>query len=29
MLNDYPDRINKYQKHEYEEGLKQKHVLDP
>ena len=29
MLNDYTDRINKYQKQEYEEFLKQKNVLDP
>ena len=29
MLNDYTDRINKYQKQEYEEFLTQKNVLDP
>ena len=28
MLSDYTDRINKYQKQEYEEFLKQKNVLD-
>ena len=29
MLSDYTDRINKYQKQEYEEFMKQKNVLDP
>lgn len=28
MLSDYTDRINRYQKHEYEEFLKHKNVLD-
>ena len=28
MLSDYTDRINKYQKQEYEAFLKQKKVLD-
>lgn len=29
MLSDYTDRINKHQKQEYKEFLKQKNVLDP